>query len=67
MHRSGDLVMCMGDFNGQVGRHIDSFDGAHGGYGDSQRNLKGRILLEFCLEKECVSNTWSKRERKRGR
>ena len=25
-------------------------------------NLEGRMLLEFCLEKElCVSNTWHKR------
>ena len=38
----------------------------HGGYGVDQRNLEGRMLIEFCLEKElCVSNTWSKREEKR--
>ena len=31
----------------------------HGGYGVGQRNLEGRMLLEFCLEKELrVSNTW---------
>ena len=30
------------------------------------RNLKGRMLLEFCLVKElCVSNTWFKIEEKR--
>ena len=38
----------------------------HGGYGVGQRNLEGRMLLEFCLEKELyVSNTWLKREEKR--
>ena len=38
----------------------------HGGYGVGQRNLEGRMLLEFCLEKELyVSNTWFKREENR--
>ena len=32
-----DLVMCLGDFNRNVGRHIDEFDG---GYGVGQRNLE---------------------------
>ena len=36
------------------------------GFYVGQRNLEGRMLLEFCLEKELyVSNTWSKREEKR--
>ena len=30
MHSAGDLVMCWGDFNGHVGRHIDGSDGVHG-------------------------------------
>ena len=65
-HSADDFVMCLCDFNGQVGRHIDSFDGVHGGYGVGQRNLEGRMLLEFCLDKElCASNTWFKREEKR--
>ena len=66
MHSADDLVMFLGDFNGHVGWHIDGFDGVHGGYGFGQRNLQGRILLEFCLVKElCVSDTWLKREEKR--
>ena len=66
MHPADDLVMCLGDSNGYVGRHVDGLDGVHGGYGVGQRNLEGRMLLEFCLEKKlCVSNTWSKREEKR--
>ena len=58
--RSADgLDMCLGDFNGHVGRHIDGFDGVHGWFGVGLRNLEGRMLLEFCLEMElCVSNTW---------
>ena len=27
MHSAGDLVMCLGDFNGHVGRHIDDLMG----------------------------------------
>ena len=58
MYRAGDLVMCLGGFNGHDGRHTGGFDGLYGGYGIGQRNLEGRMLLEFCLEKElCVSNT----------
>ena len=26
-----DLVMCLVDFNGHVGKHIDGFYGVHGG------------------------------------
>ena len=35
MHSADDLVMCLGDFNGHVGRHID---GVHGGYGVGESN-----------------------------
>ena len=57
MHNAGDLVICLGDFCGHIGRHMDGFDGVHGGYCVGQRNLEGR-MLQFCLEKElCVSNT----------
>ena len=66
MHSAGDLVMYLGDINAHAGRHIDEFNGVHGGFGVGQRNLEGRMLLEFCLQKElCVSNTWLKREEKR--
>ena len=59
-HSAGDLVKCMGDINGHVGRHIYGF---LGGYGVGQRTLEGRMLQVFCLEKELfVSNTWFKKE-----
>ena len=45
MHYADDLVMCLGDFNGHIGWHVDGFDGVHGGYGVGQRNLEGRMLL----------------------
>ena len=33
MHCAGDLVMCLGDFNKYVCRHIDGFGGVHRWYG----------------------------------
>ena len=64
MHFAGDLVMCLGDFNGHVGRHIDGFHGVDGGL--DQRNLEGRMSFEFCLENAlCASNTWFKRVKER--
>ena len=26
---AGDVVMCLGDINRHIGRHIDGFDGVH--------------------------------------
>ena len=50
--------MCLGDFNGHMGWHIDAFGWFHGEYGIGQRDSEGRMLLEFCWEKElCVSST----------
>ena len=40
MHSADDLVMCLGDINGQVDGHIDGFDGVHEVYGKSPRNLE---------------------------
>ena len=57
-HCAGDLVMCLGDFTGHMGSHIDGFDGVSGGYGVGKRYLEGR-MLPLCLEKElCMSSTW---------
>ena len=47
-----------------VGRHIDAFDWVHGGYGVGQKNLQGKMLVEFCLDSMThVSTTWLKRGR----
>ena len=43
MHSAGDLVMCLDDFNGHIGRHINGFDVVHGGYVIGQMNLERRI------------------------
>ena len=64
LQNPGGVVLGMRDFNGHVGRRIDSFKG---GYGIGKRNVEGRRLLEFCDEKElCVANTWfEKKEQKK--
>ena len=64
MHSVDDLVVCLGDFNGHMGRNIYVF---YGGYGVGQMNLKGRMPRRLCLEKElCVSNTLFKRGKEEG-
>ena len=58
MYSASELAMCLDDINGHVGRHIEGFDWVDGEFGVGQRNLEGRMLLGFCLEKElCGSNT----------
>ena len=57
--------MWLSDFNGQIGRHIDEFHEVNGKNGAGQRNLEGKILLEFYLVNELyVSNTLFKKQEK---
>ena len=46
MHSTNDLIVCMDELNGLVGRHIDGF-GVHYWHGIGQRKLEGRMLLEL--------------------
>ena len=53
MHSAGDLVMCLGDINGHIGRYID------GGHGVGQINFEEIMLLEYYQQKKlCMSKTW---------
>ena len=66
LHNMGELVLGMGDFNGHVGKRIEGYEGVHGGNGIGKRNVEGKMLLEFCDEKElCVANTWFRKGEKR--
>ena len=38
IHSADDLVMCLGDINGHIGRRIDGFDW---GYAVGKKNFKG--------------------------
>ena len=51
MHIVYDCFVCMGDFNGHVGGHIDGIDDVHGGYGVGQKSLE-EWFWSFCLENE---------------
>ena len=44
-------------------RHVDEFGGVDGGYCIGQSNSEGRMLLEFCVEKELYASiAWFKRK-----
>jgi len=66
VQQEDELVLGLGDFNGHVGKGIEGFEGVHGGNRFGERNVEGRMLLEFCDEKElCVANTWFRKKEKR--
>ena len=45
MNSVDNLVLCMGNFNGHMGRHIDGLHWVYGGNGEGQKNLNRRMLL----------------------
>ena len=47
LHSVGELVLGMSDFNGHVGKRIEGYDGGHGGNGTGERNVEGKMFLEF--------------------
>ena len=58
LQNPSEVVLDWGDFNGQVGEEIEGFEGVHRGNGIGTRNAEGKMLLEFCDERElCVANT----------
>ena len=66
LQNPSEVVFRLGNFNGHVGEEIEGFEGVHGGNGIGQRNAEGRMLLEFCDERElCVANTCFKKTDKR--
>ena len=49
-----------------LGKCAEGFGDIQGGYGIGERNAEGRMLLDFCDQKElCVANTWFKKNDKR--
>ena len=66
LHNVGKLVLDMGDFNGHVSKRIEGYEGVHGGNEIGERNVEGKMLLEFCDEKElCVAKKWFRKGEKR--
>ena len=46
------MVFRLEDVNGHVGEEIEGFEVVHAGNRIGQRNAEGRMLLEFCDERE---------------
>ena len=60
----GELVLGMGDFNEHVGKRIEGYEGMHGGNRIGERNVEGKMLLEFCDE---MSSVWQTDGSEKGR
>ena len=66
MPNANELVLALGDFNRHVGKGAEGFEGIQEGYRIGKRNTEGRMLLDFCDQRElCVANTWYKKKDKR--
>ena len=63
VENANEVLICLEDFNGHIGKKVDGFEGVHGGFEIGKRNVEGRLLLEFVLKKECVwVNSWFKKK-----
>ena len=63
VENANEVLICLGDFNGHIGKEVNGFEGVHGGFGTGKRNLEDRLLLKFCVEKDlCVGNSWFKKK-----
>ena len=66
VENANEVLICLRGFNGHIGKEVDGFEGAHGGFGIGKRNLERRLLLEFCVEKDlCVGNSCFKKKNSR--
>ena len=64
LHNPSEVVLSMGDFNGNVGRRIGGFECMVGM--ELAKEMLRRRLLKFCDEKElCVANTWFEKEQRK--
>ena len=66
VENANEVLICLGDFNGHIGKEVDGFEGVHRCFGIGKRNLEGKLLLEFCVKKDlCVGNSWFKKKNSR--
>ena len=50
----------------QAIKRIEGYEDLHGGNGIGERNMEGKMLLQYSDAKElCVANTWLRKEEKR--
>ena len=57
-----ELSLEIGDCNGHIEKKVDGFEGVHGGNEIGEQNLEGRILLEFCDQKDLCTNLCFKKK-----
>ena len=63
MENENEVLICLGNINGHIGKEVNGFEGVHGGFGIGKKNVEGRLFLEFCVEKVlCVGNSWFKKK-----
>ena len=60
LHSEGELVLGMGDFNGNVGKRIGGYDVVHGGNGIGEGNVEGK------MKRSCVWQTLGSESGRRG-
>ena len=44
VENENEVLICLGDFNGHIGKEVDGFEGVHGGFGIGKRNLMGVVV-----------------------
>ena len=50
----------------QAGKRIEGYEDVHGGNGIGERNMEGKMLLQYSDAKElCVANAWLRKGEKR--
>ena len=54
MQNPSEVILGMGDFNGQVGRRIDGFEGVHGRYGIDKEMLREEDYSSFVIKRSWV-------------
>ena len=54
MQNPGEVVLGMGDFNGDVGKRIDGFKSVHGGHGIGKRNVEEENYSSFMMKRSCA-------------
>ncbi|KAI5641297.1 hypothetical protein NE865_06561 [Phthorimaea operculella] len=65
LHNSSDDTLIIGDFNAKIGQPQPEDGKALGKWGYGDRNERGDMLLNFCLENQLyISNTFFKKKQK---
>ena len=50
VENANEVLSCLGDFNGHIGKEVDGFEGVHGGFGIGKETRR----VDFVLKRICV-------------